>query len=53
LGAVLAQFALGACVVWTHLTVPVLTSFHVVGGSVVFTSLVVLALRLRRLAGEA
>jgi cytochrome c oxidase assembly protein subunit 15 len=53
LGAVLLQFTLGACVVWTHLTEPVLTSFHVLGGSALFTSLVVLALRLRRLAGEA
>jgi cytochrome c oxidase assembly protein subunit 15 len=53
LAAVLLQFLLGACVVWTHLTEPVLTSCHVVGGSVVFTSLVVLALRLRRLAGGA
>ena len=46
---VLGQFLLGACVVWTHLSLPVLTSFHVLGGAVVFTTLVVLALRLRHL----
>jgi cytochrome c oxidase assembly protein subunit 15 len=53
LGAVLAQFLLGACVVWTHLTEPVLTSAHVVGGSVLLSTAVVLALRLRRLSVEA
>jgi cytochrome c oxidase assembly protein subunit 15 len=45
-----AQFLLGASAVWTHLTVPALTSAHVLGGSLVFTASLVLALRLRRLA---
>ena len=48
--AVSTQFFLGASAVWTKLTVPALTSLHVVGGSVVFTTSLVLALRLRRLA---
>jgi cytochrome c oxidase assembly protein subunit 15 len=50
LGALAVQFMLGAAAVWTLLSRPVLTSAHVVGGSVVFTSAVVLALRLGRLA---
>lgn len=50
LGAVLAQFLLGASVVWTGLRLPLLTSAHVLGGSVVLTSALVLALRLRRLS---
>ena len=48
LAAIAVQFFLGASVVWTHLTMPWLTSLHVLGGSVVFTSAVVLSLRLRR-----
>jgi cytochrome c oxidase assembly protein subunit 15 len=52
LAAILVQFLLGASVVWTKLTHPVLTSAHVVGGAVVFTSSVVLALRLNRLAAR-
>jgi cytochrome c oxidase assembly protein subunit 15 len=50
LGAVFVQFLLGACAVWTGLRVPALTSAHVLGGSVVFTSALVLALRLHRVA---
>ena len=48
LGAIAAQFLLGACVVWTQLGLPILTSAHVLGGAVVFTSALVLALRLGR-----
>ncbi|HTB33832.1 MAG TPA: COX15/CtaA family protein [bacterium] len=48
LGAIMAQFLLGACVVWTQLGLPILTSLHVLGGAVVFTSALVLALRLGR-----
>jgi cytochrome c oxidase assembly protein subunit 15 len=51
--AVSAQFLLGASAVWTKLTMPALTSTHVLGGSVVFTTSLVLALRLRRLATPA
>jgi cytochrome c oxidase assembly protein subunit 15 len=50
LAAVGVQFLLGASAVWTGLRVPALTSAHVLGGSVVFTSAVVLALRLHRVA---
>lgn len=50
LAAVLLQFLLGASAVWTALRVPLLTSAHVLGGSVVFTSAVVLALRLHRVS---
>jgi heme a synthase len=50
LAAVTAQFLLGASAVWTKLTLPILTSTHVVGGSVVFTSSLVLVLRLRRVS---
>lgn len=50
LGAIGAQFLLGASVVWTGLQVPLLTSSHVLGGAVVFTSSVVLALRLHHVA---
>jgi cytochrome c oxidase assembly protein subunit 15 len=52
-GAVGIQFLLGASVVWTKLTHPVLTSAHVLGGSLVFTSAVVLALRLNHVARRA
>jgi cytochrome c oxidase assembly protein subunit 15 len=48
--AVSAQFLLGASAVWTKLTLPALTSAHVVGASVVFATSLVLALRLRHLA---
>jgi cytochrome c oxidase assembly protein subunit 15 len=48
LGAIAVQFLLGACVVWTQLGLPILTSAHVLGGAVVFTSALVLALRLGR-----
>jgi cytochrome c oxidase assembly protein subunit 15 len=48
--AVSVQFLLGASAVWTHLTIPALTSAHVLGASVLFTASLVLALRLRRLA---
>jgi cytochrome c oxidase assembly protein subunit 15 len=51
--AVCVQFLLGASAVWTHLTVPALTSAHVLGASVLFTASLVLALRLRRLATDA
>jgi cytochrome c oxidase assembly protein subunit 15 len=50
LGAISVQFLLGASAVWTHLEYPVLTSAHVLGGSLVFTSAVVLALRLHRVS---
>jgi len=50
LAAVLVQFLLGACVVWTRLGMPALTSAHVVGGSLLLCSSLVLALRLRRLS---
>jgi cytochrome c oxidase assembly protein subunit 15 len=49
-GAVLVQFLLGASVVLTHLELPVLTSVHVLGGSVLLASSLVLAIRLRALA---
>jgi heme A synthase len=49
-GAVVAQFLLGASVVLTHLEWPVLTSVHVLGGSVLLASSLVLAIRLRALA---
>jgi cytochrome c oxidase assembly protein subunit 15 len=42
------QFLLGASAVWTGLTVPALTSAHVLGGSLTFALSLVLALRLRR-----
>lgn len=48
--AVTTQFFLGASAVWTKLTVPLLTSTHVIGGSIVFTTSLVVALRLRRLS---
>jgi heme A synthase len=48
--AVSVQFLLGASAVWTRLTIPALTSAHVLGASVLFTASLVLALRLRRLA---
>ena len=48
LGAIAVQFLLGACVVWTQLGLHILTSAHVLGGAVVFTSALVLALRLGR-----
>jgi len=51
-GVILAQFMLGASVVWTHLQMPVLTSVHVLGGSVLLATSVVLAIRLRALAGR-
>ena len=50
LAAITLQFFLGASVVWTRLMWPLLTSAHVVGGSLVFTSSLVLAIRLRRVA---
>lgn len=50
LAALLGQFLLGACAVWTHLALPALTSAHVVGGSVLLCSSLVLALRLRHLS---
>jgi len=50
LGAVLAQFLLGASVVWTRLELPVLTSAHVLGGSALLCTAMVLALRLRSLS---
>jgi heme a synthase len=50
LAAVFVQFLLGACAVWTRLSMPWLTSAHVVGGSVLLCSSLVLALRLRFLS---
>jgi cytochrome c oxidase assembly protein subunit 15 len=50
LGAISVQFLLGAGAVWTGLRLPLLTSAHVLGGSVVLTSAVVLAMRLHRVA---
>lgn len=50
LGAIGVQFFLGASVVWTGLRMPLLTSAHVLGGSLLFTSAVVLALRLHRVS---
>lgn len=50
LAAIGVQFLLGASVVWTGLRLPLLTSAHVLGGSVLFTSAVVLALRLHRVS---
>jgi cytochrome c oxidase assembly protein subunit 15 len=51
LGAVVVQFFLGAGAVWTRLTWPWLTSLHVLGGSLLLGTSVVLALRITRLAG--
>jgi heme a synthase len=48
--AISVQFLLGASAVWTGLRLPLLTSAHVLGGSVVLTSAVVLAMRLHRVA---
>lgn len=50
LGMVALQFLLGAGVVLTHLELPVLTSVHVLGGSVLLAISLVLAIRLRGLA---
>jgi heme a synthase len=49
-GAVVVQFLLGAGAVLTHLEWPVLTSLHVLGGSALLATSLVLAIRLRALA---